>query len=179
MVFRARTSRPFKATVKRKSTWVASADITGTSTLAASSIVLNQSFLITQAANPSIVQGTIVRTRGIWAVRSDQAAASEDYIVGMGMGVVSEAAASLGITALPTPFTDETWDGWFVYDSILNGISFSDATGIREPAFVNHHFDSKAQRKVGDDSAVVVVLENSSTVGLQFMIKFRMLFKLP
>ncbi len=85
---------------------------------------------------------------------------------------------AIGITAVPTPITEEDWDGWFVYEVLAGTFRFGSAIGFNQESPVGIHFDSKAQRKVEDDNAVVVVLQNPMTVGVDFFIKFRQLYKL-
>ena len=176
MAIRTKVSRPFRASVKRKSTWVASATVTGTTTLAASASVLDQ-FISIDAA-PILVGSTIIRTRGMWGIRSDQQTASEVILAGMGMAVVQLSAQAVGITAVPTPFTEEPADVWFVYDTLMSAFRFASGVGFEENSFQVHYFDSKAQRKVTDEEAVIVVIQNGTAVGLQYMIKFRQLYKL-
>jgi len=42
-------------------------------------------------------------------VRSDQFVATEGYEIAIGMAVVSDQALAIGVTAVPTPFTDD-WE---------------------------------------------------------------------
>ena len=174
-----RVSKPFRARVRRQTVWVASADITGRTTLASDTIILDQSFLVSGASNAALVGSTVIRTRGYWSIKSDQFATSEDFMVAMGFGVVSSAARALGVTAVPSPIIEEQWDGWFVYEILDGAFTFGDATGFTSPSVMSAKFDSKAQRKLEDENAVVIVLENPFTVGLSYAVKFRMLFKLP
>jgi len=175
---RVAVSQPFRMRQKRQTIWVASADITSATVLGAGAVFLDQTNIINQATNPTLVGSTIIRTRGIWAVSSDQAAASENYLMAMGMGVVTAAAAAAGSASIPTPIIEEEWDGWFVYEVLGNSFLFADGTGFQEPVMTIAKFDSKGQRKVEDDNTVVVVVENSFTVGITYWIKFRQLYKL-
>ena len=100
---------------------------------------------------------TIVRTRGNWMVKSDQSAASEDYVGSMGYAVVSDQAVAIGVTAVLTPATDQASDLFFVYET-YNGRFDLVGTAINED-IIPMNFDSKAMRKVEDGSNVVVTLE--------------------
>ena len=176
--FRGR--RPSSASVlfrghRRASNWLASFDITGSTTLAAASVRLDQSF--TQAQIQALGPFTVVRTRGqIWT-RSDQTAGSESAFGALGFMVVREQARAAGVGSVPTPLAEESDDGWFVHQFFPAGLQVADATGM-VPHYVTH-FDSRAQRKVSPDDAIVVVLENGdATSGLAYVLKFRMLIKL-
>jgi len=164
-------SRPRRATE-----WFASADIDSEQAYPAGSVVLDQS--LTAASLASILPATIVRTRGLLWVRTDQFAATEQPFGALGMAVVSEQARVAGVASLPSPITEEQSDLWFVHQFWATGILFGSATsGIR--AGDVYEFDSRAQRKVEDGSAVVVMIENAqATDGMTGMLKFRMLFKL-
>ena len=58
---------------------------------------------------------TIVRTHLYWAFGSDQISANESQVVALGMAIVSEQAAAIGITAIPIPVTDLGSDLFFVH----------------------------------------------------------------
>ena len=59
---------------------------------------------------------TIVRTRGVLRFSSDQEAATESWGGSFGMAVVSDQASAVGVTAVPTPTTENSSDLWFVYE---------------------------------------------------------------
>ena len=165
---------PRKQGPRRSSDWAASADITGITALAASGVVLDQTLASTLLLGGA---GTIVRTRGSVWVSTDQTANTEAPFGAIGFAVVTTQAAAIGVTAIPTPITDETSDQFFVYESFLSGIIVSSAVSIMNP-WMEYKFDSKAMRKVEADQTIVVALENaSSSAGLQYVVKFRMLIK--
>ncbi len=58
---------------------------------------------------------TIVRTRLLIFVQSDQAAAVEATFGAYGQAVVSDQVSAIGITAVPTPVTDLASDLWYVH----------------------------------------------------------------
>ena len=181
MAVRSRVSRPFRARVsdRRKTVWVASSVFSGTTALAASTSVINQSLTITQGANPSLVGSTIVRTRGMWGITTDQITTSENLACALGFAIVTAQAAAIGITAVPTPTTDQGSDSFYVWDFLMGGMVFGDTTSFNHLIWEHHQFDSKAQRKLTDDQTSVVVLENPFGVGLVFNLIFRQLFMLP
>ncbi len=123
---------------------------------------------------------TVVRTRGFLGVRSDQAAVSESYDGALGLAVVSDQASAIGVTAVPTPFTDLGSDMFFVHEMLFGRFSFLSSIGhqanLIEPW---KSFDSKAMRKVDDDQDVVVTIESSSlSSGTVVTTAARMLVKL-
>ena len=122
---------------------------------------------------------TVVRTRGIMHLRSDQSAASENYIASLGFAVVSEQAADIGITAVPTPETDRGSDLWFVFESLAGRFEVTTDIGRVEQG-IWRDVDSRAMRKVEDGQDLVQVVENSalSAAGSTMTTGFRQLVKL-
>jgi hypothetical protein len=106
---------------------------------------------------------TVVRTRGILTMASDQTSASEDQEISYGHCVVSDQAAAIGVTAVPTPVTDLDSDAWYVYESMADGFSVTTDIGRINPVGRTISFDSKAMRKVEDGFQDIDVLETSST----------------
>jgi len=122
---------------------------------------------------------TIVRTRALWHVRSDQQAVSEPYSAALGMCVVSEQATAIGVTAVPTPIVDMDSDLWFFHDLIGGSFRFLDATGVQDPAGISHNSDSKAMRRVNNDQDVAIVTESMTAGGgVDTIVGLRMLLKL-
>ncbi len=99
--------------IRRQTDWLGSADRTGVSTIAAAGVILDQSF--TQAQIQALGPITIVRTIGYIALRSDQAALTEEPFGALGFMVVREQARVAGVGSLPTPIASEFDDGWFGY----------------------------------------------------------------
>ena len=157
---------------RRATQWIASTVETGATTLGANTAVLDQTFAFGEKA-------TVIRVRGELYVKSDQLAGTENALGAVGMAVVTNQAAAIGITAVPTPITDQASDNWFLWQPIIGPLEFGDATGFSFNPYTRYIFESKAMRKVDDGDTVAVVLENSSTVhGLRFILMFRMLVKL-
>ena len=122
---------------------------------------------------------TIVRTHFNWHVRSDQLAATEEYQSAVGMCVVSDQASAIGVTAVPTPFTDLASDLWFVHSIMANQFIFVSAIDFEANSGISKDIDSKAMRKVEEGQDVAVVLENSSiSAGSVIISAGRMLVKL-
>ncbi len=155
----------------RLTEWFASADVALWTALGASVFIFDSELTAAEKAKRPF---TITRTVGSVWMHSDQQAATEEPFGAVGMMVVSDKAAALGVTALPSPILQESSDEWFVYGA------FAATAGTVEGAPVARlDFDSRAQRKVVDGETIVVMLENgSSAFGFTYVIKFRMLVKL-
>ena len=157
----------------RETMWI-TLDATSTNFASASSAAL---ILSLNAGGLALRPFTIVRTRGNWIVRSDQNAVTEFYQVGLGVAVVSEQASAIGVTAVPTPFTDLGSDLFMVHQIQAGAIQVASAVGFQNIQSVD--YDSKAMRKVNDDQDVVVLLETSSvSLGATVLHGGRMLIKL-
>ncbi len=108
---------------------------------------------------------TVIRTRGYFYVSSDQVAASEIYTVSMGHAVVTDQAAAIGVTAVPTPDTDRGSDAFFVFEDLFGRFEFISGVGTQERG-LGRTYDSKAMRKVEDGSTMIVTVETPSTSGI-------------
>ncbi len=155
---------------KRVTSWISSTRDTSFTNLAASTAILDQSFSRTDPF-------TVVRTRGLLVVKSDQIANGEEPFGSLGMAVVSDEAAAIGVTAMPTPFTDAASDLFFLHlDWAM--ITEVNNTNITNTPWIQT-FDSKAMRKVNENETIAVTIENGHTgFGVQFELLFRMLIKL-
>jgi len=121
---------------------------------------------------------TVVRTRLELFVVSDQEGASEVYNGALGMAVVSDQAAAIGVTAIPTPVTDLASDLWFVHQPFFGSIVVITAIGAINEGWP-YTVDSKAMRKVNGDQDVVIVGEVSGiSSGATLQMAGRMLVKL-
>ena len=114
-----------------------------------------------QAATPSANRPTVVRTRGMISIIPGAFSASVSIVGAVGCCIVSSDALAVGITAIPGPFSDSEWGGWFVWHSFAYRFEFDDATGVQFPNW-NWQVDSKAMRKVGPNEALVQVAESQS-----------------
>ena len=164
--------------VKRPTNWIASAIVTANTPLAAATAIVDQEFTAAQIAALAQAGGTIVRTRGILWVTSDQEAATEDPFGAMGMMVVRDQARIAGVAAVPTPVAEAENDGFFVHQWWNAGLRFGSTIGFTGNPWKRYEFDSKAQRKFTSSDAIVVTIENSSSAfGCEFQLQFRMLIK--
>ena len=122
---------------------------------------------------------TVVRSRGILGIESDQTAASEVYHAAFGMAVVSEQAIAIGVTAVPTPDTDRASDLWFVFEELLGSYLFATSAAFVESSATMRIYDSKAMRKIEDGQDLAVVAEAVvNSAGLLIRSAGRVLIKL-
>ena len=98
------------------------------------------------------------------------------------MGVVSAAAFAVGATAVPTPITEEAWDGWFYhrYFSILGSGAIATAPINSRSGAVRIEVDSKAMRKLEVDMVLYAALEVTEVgvASMEFSFNSRLLVKL-
>jgi len=128
---------------------------------------------------------TIVRLRGELIVYlSALDLVAEGFRWFFGICIVSENAAAIGVTAIPSPLADIAWDGWFVYETGTLESASGTIGNSENIGMINDRrtVDSKAMRKVHNTDVVVAVLETSelgdgSTMHASF--SSRMLSKLP
>ncbi len=159
---------------KRETAWIA-ASVTNTALAGPSGASL---ILVGNAALLALTPFTIVRTRGLLNIRSDQSAASETFHVGLGWFVPTVQATAIGVTAVPTPMTDDGSDMFFVYEEASGRFDFTTGTGYRL-VDVSRYYDSKAMRKVNDDQDIAVTIETSaSSAGATVLHHARFLIKL-
>jgi len=166
-------SSPVRRTVRRETEWIG--------ILPTQTILDNASALIVSlnAAALALRPFTVIRTHLEVLTQSDQSIATENYIGALGAAVVSDQAASIGVTAVPTPETDDSSDLFFVHQYMLGGFDFKDGTGFQSGVGDRYQIDSKAMRKVNGDQDIVIVLEGATLGdGMLFTVAGRMLLKL-
>ena len=120
---------------------------------------------------------TILRTRMIVSLQSDQAAVSESPQGGFGAIVTTEQATDVGITALPDPVADPDSD-WFIYQGWSTTFEFLSSVGFHPSAETQYLVDSKAMRKVGINDQMSFIVANRVAVGALIKTEGRMLIQL-
>ena len=188
---RQRGSRFLRGTVgsQRKTSWTGGAASSGPG--ATQSISVSGALLLGVGLQAIVSGLTIVRTRGnlsLFLVTAD--AEGSGFNGAFGLGVVSENAFGVGVTAVPHPIADDDWDGWFYHRkfalfapaAITAAGSAKEWSGIGGVAgAIQIDVDSKAMRKFKESDVVVAVLETTE-VGTSIMrVAFdsRTLVKLP
>ena len=110
---------------KRLTTWLS---LVPAQTVVTGPVIL---FALT-AASLALRLFTIVRTRLLVSIISDQLAASEIQMGAVGAAIVSDQVNAIGVTAVPTPITDMGSDLWFVHQLMYNEFVFGDGTGFQD-----------------------------------------------
>ena len=162
--------------MRRQTQWLASSSISVT--LAAPSTAALSGSL--NAAALALRPFTIVRSRGYVGARTDNVAVStaEIYEVAFGLTVVTDEAVAIGVTAVPTPATQDASD-WFLYERIAGRTEISSA-GIAQGQIMQvKDVDSRAMRKVDLGQDLILVEETSAiSSGAIAQDYFRVLIKL-
>ena len=135
---------------------------------------------------------TLVRTRGEFVAHLQLAAADGDGFHGaFGIAVATSAAVTAGVASVPTPLTEENWDGWLYhrYFGLFSGGPIAAATATQQKEQVNatsaalrFEVDSKAMRKLEVDMAIyaaIEVVELGAASQMRFAFNSRTLIKLP
>ena len=148
--------------LRRKTTWTVGPEGSVQLTSAAASVFSGGAIAIDDGL-------TIVRTRGELNVGLSVAAVALDGFArfAFGMCIVSENAAGVGVTAIPSPITDETWDGWYVYytGSLFSVVATAVLDNAEGVANLRLPIDSKAMRKFKRTDVIVAVIETATEVG--------------
>ena len=138
--------------------------------------------VLTHSANAALLAlrpFTIVRTHISWFCSSDQTGAQEVYQTALGFCVPTDQAVAIGVTAVPTPFTDLGSDMFLVHSISAGRFIFISGVGVHPTGGILTTIDSKAMRRVEDDSDIAVVIENSGvSLGSRNIIAGRVLVKL-
>ena len=178
----SRSPRIVAPSLRRKTSWQEGPFGRATLSVASSTVLATG-----QAAQEDGL--TIVRIRGelIVALTSAVAVADGYDRCAAGICIVSENAAGVGITAIPTPVTDLAWDGWMWHSSfammgagIIAGGAADDAP--LGTAFLRLPIDSKSMRKIKNTDVLLAVVETTDLVGgatARFVLNSRVLVKLP
>jgi len=110
-------------------------------------------------AEGSIIQATLLRSRGMLSVFGTPDAAADSTVVALGLTVVSANALAVGGTSVPGPIADQGAD-WLWHQYVpLDSISATSALLNNLGAYVRIEVDSKAMRRVPEDAAVALIGE--------------------
>ena len=94
------------------------------------------------------------------------------------MAVVTEQARAVGVTAVPTPVSDDNSDSWFLHQFLFSSFAFISGVGFDSGDGRVFSLDSKAMRKVTDSDDLVVVVEGSTAgQGVDIVVGGRILIK--
>jgi len=175
----ARRRSRFVRPAPRTKMWIGSG--VGDTSLPASSKIL----VSTLSAGALLLRPfTILRTHKLLVYRSDQAVATEFQTGSYGQIVVTEAAAAIGVTAVPDPsgISGDPEADWFVWQAVVNNffidVNGTDGIGVDGSLGNQYVIDSKAMRKVGPDDNLISVFAQESAVGSIMSTNGRMLIQL-
>ena len=174
-----------RISVRRATAWEAGIGGTAVQTQAGSSVAI-----LANAGVAALEDGlTIVRTRGRLHLRLGTAGAALNGFTGaFGIGVATSAAFTAGAASLPTPITEQGWDGWMYWRAlqivavdVIDGGAANDKDGITgNVAYQSIEIDSKAMRKFTKNDTMFGMLEviESGTAVLDWWVDSRILLKL-
>ena len=120
----------------------------GSLTMAEGTLSGSGNLIIGSGIAPVVDGLTLVRTRGDITMGLRTAGSVGDgFLVGVGIGIVTNDAFAVGVTAVPSPIDDMDWDGW-LFHKLVNlftvvGTEDNPVTAARIDV------DSKAMRKIG------------------------------
>ena len=180
MAFRSRSSVPSRGrSQRRKTVWSVGPNAVAVAFSATGSAIWPI------GVAPTTPGLTHIRLRGSAVARLTAAGGIGNGFTGaIGVGVATASAFTVGVTALPTPLTDDFWDGWLwhMYFQIL-AVTATVSDGVNAVANVLRvEIDSKAMRKIPDAEfvtfgAIEVIEVGTSTMA--FDARTRSLVKLP
>ncbi len=120
---------------------------------------------------------TILRTRTVLQIGSDQFASTENNNGVWTCQVVTDSATAAGIASVPTPL-DEASADYFIYQAFQFDVAVGDTTGFLWNRQKEYVIDSKAMRKVLFDDDVAIVVDARNAAGFNVGMEGRMLVKL-
>ncbi len=160
---------------RRSTVWIQVGETNNTITSASTAVL----FTGLDATSLTLRPLTVVRTHVQLHMASDQEVADEIQQCALSFAVVSEQALAIGVTAVPTPFTDAGSDAFFYWQQLTTRFLLGSAVGFSGDFGVWKDTESKAMRKVEEGEDIAAVIESSSlSNGFNFIKSGRMLLKL-
>ena len=164
-----------RGTARRLTSWGAGPGSQSSLGVSASS----NSFLGAGLVITSDEEVTIVRIRGLFRVLLTAATAVGDGFFGaVGIGIVATSAFDAGISSVPTPVTEVSWEGWLWHSFFGVHRSLGDGAPSESTDLV---IDSKAMRKQNSDEVLYAAVEltEEGTATADLYLDARVLDKLP
>jgi len=170
---RLQRQRPGGSGFRRQTAWSDGVGGTGLTSLSVSG-----SQIVGSSVQASVEGVTIVRQRGLLNLVLLSATSAGDGFQGaVGIGLATLAALAIGITAVPTPITEQDAESWLWWHSV--SLHQGQANGT--PAIQEIVVDSKAMRKfpteMGLYAAIEIVEIGAATASV--FLDSRVLVKLP
>ncbi len=165
---------------RRRKAWDA-----GIGQVAAQTQITGSGVVIVNATALAAQDGlTILRVRGNLTVRVVPGASLGDgYTWAFGIGIATSAALTAGVASIPTPITEQAWDGWMFWATgSLKAMSGTVATALAAGnLFERVLIDTKAMRKIAVDEGLFGAIETTEigTSTLDWHVDTRILSALP
>ena len=164
---------------RRKTAWTVGPQEVDRTLTSSTAVIWSAGVILTN--EPEV---TIVRTRGIITATLEVVAAIGDGFFGaVGIGVVTSAAFTAGVASVPTPLTEEQWDGWLFHTYFdVRSVTATIGDGVNAVgAVVRIPIDSKAMRIFTEDMTLIGVTEvvESGASNMEMQGQTRILVKLP
>ena len=170
-------SRGFRQAPRRRRSWtLGPGRDTPQTTVSASVASIISDFIAVGASGT-----TLARLRGDFRAQIITASSSMDGFSGaFGIGVATNAAITAGAASVPTPVTEQDWNGW-LYWRAFNLKSVETTVVGRFGSVLQWQVDTKAMRKLDPDDGVYAVFEVTEvgTSTMQVFFDSRMLVLLP
>jgi len=140
---------------RRKTTWIGGAGGTGVTSLTATG-----SSLLGGAFTPATDQVTLVRMRGLFDAYLNGPTTSDGdgFFGAVGVGLATKAAVDAGIGSVPTPITEELWDGW-IWHSFFSCHQGDTTFGGGSERHQRIIVDSKAMRIVNSEMRIYAAVQ--------------------
>ena len=122
-------------------------------------------FFVGSVTSPLVPGLTMVRLRGKFNafLKNVSGAIGDGFSGAFGIGIATDAAVAIGITAVPTPITEQAWNGWLYWRAFYVHAAtavFSD--GVNSPLMMqDFEVDSKAMRKIAIEESIYAVIATS------------------
>jgi len=183
-----RRSRFQRTSVRHRSSWEVGPETSGGGAI--QSVTSSMASLAGTAVQATEDGQTLIRTRGELLLFLDTAVTALDGFHGaFGIAKATSAAVLAGAASVPTPITEEAWDGWLYhrYISLFSAGPIAVATAAQEALQVNNvcaalriEVDSKAMRKQDVNEAFYAAVEfvEVGAATLRWAFNSRMLLKL-
>ncbi len=123
---------------------------------------------------------TIIRSHLLVQYESDQETTDEENWGAIGSIVVTDTAAAIGITAVPSPSgtAGDPESDWYLWQALECTFRFGSGVGFQSSAGRQYEIDSKAMRKVGADDDIAMVASQDAAVGARLLTAGRRLIQL-
>jgi len=182
-----RSSRFQRTSVRHRSSWEVGPETSGGG--GQQTITASVAQLAGTAVQAVIDGQTLIRTRGeVLMFLTSATAIGHGFYGAFGIAKATSAAILAGAASVPTPITEEAWDGWLYhrYFSCISAGPIAAATAAQEALQVNNvcaalrfEVDSKAMRKHAVDEGFYAAIEvvEIGTADMRWFFNSRMLQK--